>query len=211
MSTCQIYLTTPPQFDPVPFGKTLAAALDVVKVACVQMRLKDAEDEAILRAAEILRPVCHDRDVTFLLNDRPDLAKETGCDGVHIGQDDMSCAEARNLMGPDAVIGVSCHGSRHLAINAVEAGADYAAFGAFFPTPTKKTEENPTPEILSWWRDIGNVPAVAIGGITPDNAPFLIEAGADFLAVISAVWNHEHPPFRALQTCHKVPAPTTPR
>ena len=209
MSACQIYLTTPPQFDPVPFGKTLAAALDVVKVACVQMRLKDAEDEAILRAAEILRPVCHDRDVTFLLNDRPDLAKETGCDGVHIGQDDMSCAEARNLMGPDAIIGVSCHGSRHLAINAVEAGADYAAFGAFFPTTTKKTEENPTPEILSWWRDIGNVPAVAIGGITPDNAPLLIEAGADFLAVISAVWNHEHGPVSALKNFNRVLAETS--
>ena len=209
--TCQLYLITPPQFDPVSFGETLATVLDAGKVACVQMRLKDTEDEAILRAAEALQPVCRDRGVMFLLNDRPDLARETGCDGVHVGQGDTACAEARGLLGKSAVIGVSCHGSRHLAINAVEAGADYAAFGAFFPTTTKKTEENPTPEILSWWRDIGNVPAVAIGGITPDNAPFLIEAGADFLAVISAVWNHEHGPVSALKNFNRVLAKTSAR
>jgi thiamine-phosphate pyrophosphorylase len=173
------------------------------------MRLKDAEDEAILRAAEVLRPVCQDRDVTFLLNDRPDLVRETGCDGVHLGQGDTPYAESRVIMGPDAVIGVSCHDSRHLAIEAAGAGADYVAFGAFFPTSTKKAEGNPSPEILSWWRDIGNVPAVAIGGITPDNAPSLIEAGADFLAVISAVWDHEHGPAKALKAFHRVLAETS--
>ncbi len=209
MSASQIYLITPPQFDPVPFGETLAAALDAAKVACVQMRLKDAEDEAILRAAEVLRPVCQDRDVTFLLNDRPDLARETGCDGVHLGQGDTPYAESRVIMGPDAVIGVSCHDSRHLAIEAAGAGADYVAFGAFCLTSTKKAEGNPSPEILSWWRDIGNVPAVAIGGITPDNAPSLIEAGADFLAVISAVWDHEHGPAKALKAFHRVLAETS--
>ena len=209
MSASQIYLITPPQFDPVPFGETLAAALDAAKVACVQMRLKDAEDEAILRAAEVLRPVCQDRYVTFLLNDRPDLARETGCDGVHLGQGDTPYAESRVIMGPDAVIGVSCHDSRHLAIEAAGAGADYVAFGAFFLTSTKKAEGNPSPEILSWWRDIGNVPAVAIGGITPDNAPSLIEAGADFLAVISAVWDHEHGPAKALKAFHRVLAETS--
>jgi len=204
VSACQLYLITPPQLDPAPFGETLAAALDAVKVACVQMRLEDVEDEAILRATEILRPVCQDRDVTFLLNDRPDLARKTGCDGVHLGQDDIPYAEARAMMGPDAVIGVSCHDSRHLAIEAAGAGADYVAFGAFFPTTTKEAEGNPSPEILSWWRDIGNVPAVAIGGITPDNAPLLIEAGADFLAVISAVWDHEGGPAKALKAFHRV-------
>ena len=204
MSACRLYLITPPQFDPVPFGETLAATLDAEEVTCVQMRLKDAEDEAILRAVEVLQPLCQDRNVAFLLNDRPDLAREAGCDGVHIGQEDMSCTEARHVMGPDALIGVSCHDSRHLAIEAAEAGADYVAFGAFFPTATKEAEGNPTPEILSWWRDIGNLPAVAIGGITPDNAPSLIEAGADFLAVISAVWDHEHGPDNALKAFNKV-------
>ena len=204
MSACRLYLITPPQFDPVPFGETLAATLDTEEVTCVQMRLKDAEDEAILRAVEVLRPLCQDRNVVFLLNDRPDLAREAGCDGVHIGQEDMSCTEARHVMGPDALIGVSCHDSRHLAIGAAEAGADYVAFGAFFSTATKEAEGNPTPEILSWWRDIGNRPAVAIGGITPDNASSLIEAGADFLAVISAVWDHEHGPANALKAFNKV-------
>ena len=207
--TCQLYLITPPQFDPVSFGETLATVLDAGKVACVQMRLKDTEDEAILRAAEALQPVCRDRGVMFLLNDRPDLARETGCDGVHVGQGDTACAEARGLLGKSAVIGVSCHGSRQLAIDAVGAGADYVAFGAFFPTTTKKTKGNPPPDILSWWRDIGNVPAVAIGGITLDNAPSLIVEGADFLAVVSAVWDHEHGPANAVKAFNKVISETT--
>ena len=209
VSACQLYLITPPQFDPVSFGETLATALDAGEVACVQMRLKDAEDGAILRAADVLRPVCQDRDVAFLLNDRPDLAQKAGCDGVHVGQEDVSCAEARGLLGPDAVIGVSCHGSRHLAIDAAEAGVDYVAFGTFFPTTTKKAEGNPSLDILSWWRDIGNVPAVAIGGITPDNAPSLIAAGADFLAVVSAVWDHGHGPANAVKVFNRVISETT--
>jgi len=185
----RLYLITPPAFEPAAFSRALGAALDAGDVACVQLRLKDCDDDTIRRTADMLRPLVQRREVAFIMNDRADLAKETGCDGVHVGQQDFPYAEARRLVGEKAIVGVTCHASRHLAMEAAEAGADYVAFGAFFQTGTKETKHRATPELLSWWDEIATVPSVAIGGITAANCGPLVQAGADFLAVIGAVWN----------------------
>ena len=149
----------------------------------MQLRLKDADDEAVRAACDRLRPIVQDREVAFILNDRPDLAAELGCDGVHIGQDDATYRDARRAMGEDGIVGVTCHDSRHLAMEAADGGADYVAFGAFYPTATKEPKTRADPSILAWWSELMTVPCVAIGGITLANAAPLIEAGADFLAV----------------------------
>jgi thiamine-phosphate pyrophosphorylase len=187
---CQLYLITPPAFEPSIFAERLKAALGGGPVACLQIRLKEADDDVIKRATEALLPVCHDHGVPVLMNDRPDLALLTGCDGAHVGQDDTPYGEARRILGKDAMIGVTCKASPHLAIEAAEAGADYVAFGAFFQTDTKQATVSATPEILEWWSQLSPIPSVAIGGITADNCRPLVEAGADFLAVVGGVWNH---------------------
>jgi thiamine-phosphate pyrophosphorylase len=159
-------------------------------VAAVQLRLKDIEPDALRRAIDVLRPVAQSRDVAFLLNDRPDIAVATGCDGAHVGQTDTPAREARRLLGPDRMLGVTCHGSRDLAMQAGEDGADYVAFGAFFPSTTKDVKELVDSEILTWWSELMEPPCVAIGGINAENCAGLVQAGADFLAVVSAVWDH---------------------
>ncbi|MDP1631417.1 MAG: thiamine phosphate synthase [Caulobacter sp.] len=197
---CRLYLITPPSIDDLAvFGATLAAALDAGDVAALQIRLKDAPDEVIAAAVDVLTPIAHARDVAVILNDRPELAAKLGCDGVHVGQDDMSCAEARRIVGPDRMVGVTCHDSRHLAMEAAEAGADYVAFGAFFPTTTKDAPTRAEPEILTIWQETMSVPCVAIGGITADNAEGLATAGADFIAVSAGVWAHPGGPAAAVR------------
>jgi thiamine-phosphate pyrophosphorylase len=197
---CRLYLITPPKFELGSFAEILKAALGAGDVACVQLRLKDAGDDDIRRAANALLPVTQSAGAAFILNDRPDIAAAINADGVHVGQDDASYAEARAAMGPDRIVGVTCHNSRHLAVEAADAGADYVAFGAFFPTTTKdQVKAQASPEILSWWSETMVAPCVAIGGITPANARPLIEAGADFLAVSSGVWAHEQGPEAAVK------------
>lgn len=201
---CSLYLITPPKLDTsLPglkaFADLLAETLDAGDVACVQLRLKELDDDTICRAVDALRPMVQQRDVAFLLNDRPDLASETGCDGVHVGQDDTPYKVARQQVGDDAIVGVTCHASRHLAMEAAERGADYVAFGAFYPTTTKDPKAQAEPEILEWWSTLMTVPCVAIGGITPDNARPLVEAGADFLAVCGGVWDHAGGPAAAVK------------
>jgi thiamine-phosphate pyrophosphorylase len=192
---CRLYLITPARLpDPAAFGRVLAEALDAGDVGCVQIRLKDLADGEIMRALSALRPIIQKRDIACLLNDRPDLAREAGCDGVHIGQEDAPYAEARRLMGPEAIVGVTCHDSRDLALAAAEAGADYVAFGAFYPTATKDAKFAAGPEILEWWSGATTVPCVAIGGITAENCRPLVQAGADFLAVSAGVWSHPQGP-----------------
>lgn len=186
---CQLYLISPPAIDD-QFADALRAALDGGPVAAFQLRLKGPDEHAIARAADPLQRICADRDVAFIVNDSVSLAKRLGADGVHLGQDDGDPREARSILGPSAQIGVTCHDSRHLAMEAGEAGADYVAFGAFYPTATKETMHRPDPSILSWWAAVFELPCVAIGGITADNAPPLVAAGADFLAVSGAVWTH---------------------
>ena len=196
---CRLYLVTPPALDPAAFKDTLAMALDAGDVASVQLRLKDLADDDICRACEILLPVAQARGVAFILNDRPDLAAATGCDGVHVGQGDTPYDRARMSVGHERIVGVTCHDSKHLAIEAAEAGADYVAFGAFFPTGTKTAKTQAPPELLRWWADIAIVPCVAIGGITVENCPALVEAGADFLAVVSGVWDFPAGPAAAVK------------
>lgn len=199
MTRCRLYLITPPVIELSQFPDLLAAALDAGDVASVQLRLKNCDDDTIRRAADALRPIVQGRDCAFIMNDRPDLALQTGCDGVHLGQEDMTYEVARQILGLGRIIGVTCHDSRHLAMEAAEAGADYVAFGAFFPSVVKAAKGHPEPEILEWWSEIFTVPCVAIGGITPDNCGGLIDAGADFLAVISSVWNHPAGPAVAVR------------
>ncbi len=172
------------------FAVELERALDAGDVACLQLRLKEIGDDDIRRAVAKLMPLAQSRSVAFVLNDRPDLARELGCDGVHVGQGDTPYSEARRIVGADKVVGVTCHNSRHLALEAAEAGADYVAFGTFFSTATKQAATAADLEIVQWWAEIMEVPCVAIGGITVDNAAPLVEAGADFLAVSSGVWDH---------------------
>lgn len=197
---CRLYLITPPRLDDLAaFAHVLAGALDAGDVAALQIRLKDAPDEVIAAAVEVLGVIARSRDVAVILNDRPDLAAKFDCDGVHVGQDDMSCAEARRIVGKDRMVGVTCHDSRHLAMEAAEAGADYVAFGAFFPTATKDAPTRADPEILSIWQETMSIPCVAIGGITVDNAAGLVSAGADFIAVSAGVWAHPAGPAAAVK------------
>ncbi len=191
--SCQLYLISPSSTD-TGFVEALSSAFDGGPVAAFQLRLKGVSEDEIARLAEPLQKLCADRDVAFILNDNMALAKRLGTDGVHLGQGDGDPREARRLMGPQAQIGVTCHASRHLAMEAGEAGADYVAFGAFFPTTTKSVEHHAEPDILTWWSSLFELPCVAIGGINAGNAAPLVAAGADFLAVSSAVWSHSDGP-----------------
>ena len=199
MSSCRLYLVSPPRVAHRDFAEVLTRALDGGDVASFQLRLKHVSDDEIRGTTDLLRPIVQAHGAAFILNDRPDLAAELGCDGVHIGQEDASYAEARRLVGPNSVVGVTCHDSRHLAMEAGEAGADYVAFGAFFPTATKEPKTRADIELLRWWAEMMVVPCVAIGGITVTNAPALVEAGADFLAVSAGVWEYPEGPEAAVR------------
>lgn len=213
---CRLYLITPADLadDKLDaFAGALESALGAGDVACLQLRLKGlatgtgeapANDAEFRRATERLMPIAHEHDVAFILNDRPDLAAELGCDGTHVGQDDMTYAEARRLLGDERIVGVTCHDSRHLAMEAADAGADYVAFGAFFETGTKTPRSRARPEILAWWSGITGVPCVAIGGITVANCGPLVAAGADFLAVSAGVWMHPDGPAAAVEAFNAV-------
>ena len=196
---CRLYLITPPRIDDIElFLPQLEAALSGGDVASLQIRLKEASDGDIARAVAAIMPVAHAHDVAVILNDRPDLADVLGCDGVHVGQSDASCKDARKRMGPDRIVGVTCHDSRHLAMEASEAGADYVAFGAFFDTATKDASTRAEPELLTIWQETMQTPCVAIGGITVDTAQGLAKAGADFIAVSAGVWAHPEGPRAAV-------------
>lgn len=171
------------------FPDRLARALDAGPVAAFQFRVKDVDQHEAARLAEPLQAICASRGVAFIVNDSIALAKRLGADGVHLGQDDGTIQEARDALGQDGQIGVTCHDSRHMAMEAGEGGADYVAFGAFFPTATKETSHVAGLDLLEWWQAIFEIPCVAIGGVTPENCGPLVKAGADFLAVSGAVWN----------------------
>jgi len=196
---CRLYLITPPAFELAAFRDVFTSALEGGDVGCVQLRLKDVPDDEIRRAIEALMPLCHDREVAFIVNDRPDLAAEFGADGVHIGDEDGAYDDARRVVGDDAIVGVSCYDSRQKAMDAGDAGADYVAFGAFFPTTTKVPKSKPEPEILEFWSRMTTVPCVAIGGITADNCGPLVANGTDFLAVVNGVWGYPDGPAAAVR------------
>jgi thiamine-phosphate pyrophosphorylase len=184
---CQLYLISPLEVGGA-FPERLSRALAAGPVAAFQFRVKGVTEHEAARLAEPLQRICADADCAFIVNDSISLAKRLGADGVHLGQQDGEVGEARDRLGREAQIGVTCHASRHLAMEAGEAGADYVAFGAFFPSPTKPSEHRPEPELLAWWSALFELPCVAIGGITPDNCAPLVAAGADVLAVSLAVW-----------------------
>jgi thiamine-phosphate pyrophosphorylase len=188
----RLYLISP-QAVGGSFPDRLRASLEPGLASAFQLRVKDTDEHELARLAEPLQSICADADVAFIVNDSISLAKRLGADGVHLGQSDGDIREARALLGPSAQIGRTCHDSRHLAMEAGEAGADYVAFGAFYPTTTKPSEYRPDPSILRWWSTLFEIPCVAIGGINADNAKPLVEAGADFLAVCQAVWGKDDP------------------
>jgi len=197
---CRLYLITPPVLDDLPgFVDEAQAAFQAGDVAALQVRLKTASDPDIARAVAALKPLTQRFDVALILNDRPDLAAALACDGVHIGQNDASYAEARQAVGRGGIVGVTCHDSRHLAMEAAEAGADYVAFGAFFDTATKAAPTRAEPELLSIWQESMETPCVAIGGITVERARALAAAGADFLAVSAGVWAFPEGPAEAVR------------
>ena len=200
---CQLYLISPLEVGG-DFPQRLEAALAGGPVAAFQFRVKGVDQHEAARLAEPLQRICEAHEVAFIVNDDAGLAKRIGADGVHLGQGDGDPREARALLGPAAQIGVTCHDSRHLAMEAGEAGADYVAFGAFFPTATKETSHRPDPSILGWWTRIFEIPCVAIGGVTPENGRELVEAGADFLAVCGGVWNHADGPEAAVRAFQDV-------
>lgn len=214
MNACQLYIISPPQIaDLAGFADALSGVLDAGPTPAFQLRLKGpvdtetgleppAADDVIRRAVDVLAPIVQSRDTAFLLNDRSDLAAELGCDGVHIGQADGPYADARAAMGAQASVGVTCHDSRHLAMEAAEAGADYVAFGAFFPTATKAPKTIAEVDLITWWAETFTTPCVAIGGVTPDNCAVLAQAGADFVAASSAIWNHGEGPAAGAQAFH---------
>jgi thiamine-phosphate pyrophosphorylase len=200
---CQLYLISPLDVGG-DFPAQLEEALSAAPVAAFQFRVKGLDQHEAARLAEPLQAICAAHDTAFIVNDDVALAKRLGAEGVHLGQGDGDPKEARRILGADAQIGVTCHASRHLAMEAGEAGADYVAFGAFFPTTTKTVEYHADPEILRWWQGMFELPCVAIGGITVDNAAELIEAGADFIAVSGGVWAHPEGPAAAVKRFEKL-------
>ncbi len=188
----KLYLISPQDVGGT-FPDWLKAALEPGIAAAFQLRVKDVGEHELARLAEPLQAICADADVAFIVNDSMTLAKRIGADGIHLGQSDGDVREARALLGPSAQVGKTCHDNRHFAMEAGEAGADYVAFGAFYPTTTKPSHYRPPPALLSWWSSLFEIPCVAIGGITPDNARPLVDAGADFIAVCQAVWGKDDP------------------
>lgn len=204
----KLYLISPQEVGG-EFPDLLGAALGGGEVAAFQLRVKDVAEHDLARLAEPLQRICADAGTAFIVNDSIALAKRLGADGVHLGQQDGDIGEARAALGPSAQIGRTCHDSRHLAMEAGEAGADYVAFGAFYPTTTKPSDYRPEPAILSWWATLFEIPCVAIGGITPDNAAPLVAAGADFLAVCQAVWGNNDPAEAVKRFAHALALPSS--
>jgi thiamine-phosphate pyrophosphorylase len=196
---CRLYLITPPVLEPAAFSQALPAVLEAGDVACLQLRLPDADDDTIRRAIKAIRPATAARDVALVLDGRVDLARATGCDGVHLGPDERAYGAARCTLGDKAIVGVSAGTSRHHAMVAAESGADYVSFGPFFASTTIDTQSFASPEIVAWWSELMEAPCVAVGGIAPANCAELIEAGADFIAVSGAVWRHAEGPVAAVR------------
>lgn len=195
---CQLYLISPLETGG-DFPQRLRQALEAGPVAAFQFRVKDLDPEEAARLAAPLQAICDEFDVAFIVNDDVALAQRLAADGVHLGQGDENLENARAVLGKDVQIGITCHDSRHLAMEAGEGGANYVAFGAFFPTITKETHHKPGLDLVEWWTEMMELPCVAIGGITPDNCRPLIDAGADFLAVSGAVWNDPAGPAAAVR------------
>ena len=196
--SCALYLITPPIIELSEFKEQLVQALTPGLVEVVQLRLKGVDDQHVIDVGKTLRPICHHFDTTFIVNDRPDLAIKIGADGVHLGEEDSNVKNARTILGSSAIIGVSCYNSKHKAMLASEEGANYVAFGAVYHTKTKIPKYRARIDIIEDWSYISNVACVAIGGITANNCSNIVNAGADYIAVISAIWNDKEGPMKAV-------------
>jgi thiamine-phosphate pyrophosphorylase len=182
---CRLYLVSPAIIEhPSIFAAELRAAFDGGDVAAFLLSLATGDEAAVTRVADTLRPVCQQRDIAFFMAGRPELAVKLDADGVQVPAEDY--ATAHRLVGRDRQVGVLCPASRHLAMETAEAGADYVAFDAV------------EVELIEWWSGLFEVPCVATGEVTLANAKPLIAAGADFLAVRDAVWNHDGGPKEAV-------------
>ncbi len=201
--SCRLYIITPERFDLQVFPDALRRALDAGDVAVVQLRLKNADDGTWKRAADALLPVCRSRRVALVLNDRADLVEATGCDGAHVGQEDMPARDARRLMASGRMLGVTCKASLDLARRAVEDGADYVAFGAFFPSTSKQVTRLADADVLRQWGAESRLPSCAIGGITAANLAPLVRAGASLLAIIGGVWGHPDGPAAGVRAINE--------
>ena len=192
-----LYLITPEEDDSARLLARVAAVLPFA--ACLQYRNKTAPAALRAEQARALHALCRECGVPLIVNDDAGLAAQIAADGVHLGEHDGDPAAARARLGDAALIGVSCYDDLELAARAAAAGADYVAFGAFFPSPTKPGARRATPQLLRDAAALG-LPRVAIGGITPDNARPLVAAGADLIAVISGVFDAPDP-IAAARAC----------
>lgn len=205
MHETQLYLISPPQIGNLDeFLRTLDEIAQAGVVSSFQLRLKDIENRDIAKMGKPIFELLQGAGIACIMNDHAKLARDTHADGVHFGQEDGTLAEARGILGNSAIIGITCHASRHLAMSAAEQGADYVAFGAFYDTTTKETPHRPDLETLSWWQDVMEIPCVAIGGINAHNALPIIKAGADFIAVSSCVWNNPKGAKAAVLELHEI-------
>ena len=185
-----LYLITPDDPDP---ARLLARTRPLLPFAsCLQLRNKAMDAASLRDAGERLRAACMEAGIPFIVNDDATLAADLGADGVHLGEDDGEIAAARMLLGDRALVGVSCYDDIRRARTLAAQGADYIAFGAFFPSPTKPNARRAGIDLLRESADLG-LPRVAIGGIAPDNARTLVDAGADLVAVISGVYDATDP------------------
>ena len=199
----QIYLISPPQIELKDFSLKLEKALKTGLVPSFQLRLKNYSPLEIKKFSQEIKKICDDNNCLFLLNDFYEIALEVGASGVHVGIDDKKISQIRQNSPKNFIIGASCYDSKHLAIEAGERGADYISFGAFFATKTKISRGKPSVEILAWASEMLNLPIVAIGGINDQNCVDLVKNGADFLAVISYVWQHPLGVEVALKNLHQ--------
>jgi len=199
----QIYLISPPEIELAKFAQSLELSLKTGLIPAFQLRLKNYETPQLKKISQELKKICDDHNCLFILNDYFDIAMEIGASGVHVGADDEKIAKIRLKAPENFLIGASCYDSRHLAMEAGEQGANYISFGAFFESPTKISRGKPTLEILEWANEMLNLSIVAIGGINADNCQKLVKSGADFLAVISYIWQHPSGPQFAIQHLHQ--------
>jgi thiamine-phosphate pyrophosphorylase len=193
---CGLYLVVPSALAAENslgrLAEDLAAALEAGDIACVLLRTGGLDDRTALRAARRLGPIAQARDVAFLVKDRPEVARDGGADGLHMSRADAPVATLREAVGPEAIVGLSCGLSRHDAMLAGEAGADYVAFEGV------AGEEAELKDLLGWWQALMTLPCVARAGVTLETAAALARAGADFLALEDIVWRHPEGPAAAV-------------
>ena len=213
----KLYLISPPQIELGSFAERFKSVAETGLVSFFQLRLKfpvianehskrgnpeiaspnklylSRNDELIITAAQKLIPICAKHNIKFIVNDSAELALKCGADGVHVGIDDGGVVKAREILGAGKIIGASCYNSLELAEKAANEGADYISFGAFYPTKTKVARSKAEIETVLKWKSQSKIPCSAIGGITPENANPIIAAGADYICVVSSVWDEENP------------------